>query len=277
MRVWCKEEFKIGQQHLEDSGIGWTKRLAWLCPTLDVTLLCEYHGEEVKTAVRASDWVELDGVVLLKRIAEYETSVESLPTPEPGKRLTVLEDATKRNVGRAVVTPFGSRSDTAPGIVTVSGMRTSEVSGVAGVFLAMETTASRRHALPIVPLDELARWSTKQANELLKVCSADLTEQIAPIISSLLGDIGEFKVRDYHGARQSIAEIAQRKDLPDELLIVDPTFSFSGTRKPGAMAYIISTQFHIPLRGLGTRDVWPPLSLSQPDGRAQLAERRPAS
>ena len=185
---------------------------------------------------------------------------------------TVLEDAAKAgNVGRAVVTPFGSRSDTAPGIVTVSGMRTSEVSGVAGVFLATETTASRRHALPIVPLDELARWSTKQANELLKVCSADLTEQIAPIISSLLGDIGEFKVRDYHGARQSIAEIAQRKDLPDELLIVDPTFSFSGTRKPGAMAYIISTQFHIPLRGLVTRDVWPPLSLSQPDGRARLA------
>jgi hypothetical protein len=32
-----------------------------------------------------------------------------------------------------------------------------------------------------------------------------------------------------------------------------------------------STQFHIPLRGLGTRDVWPPLSLSQPDGRARLA------
>jgi len=274
VRVWCSEEFMLRRRRLENSANGWTKRLAWLCPTLDVTLFCQYYGEEIKTSVTGSDWVEMEGKELLKRLSEYEGSVEGLPIPEPGKRLTLLREPTGQVAGRALVTPSGSRTDETPGVVTVGGMRTSEVSGIAGVLLAKSTTASRKHALPVVPLEELARWATNQANDLLEVGSERLSAQIASIITTLGGDISHFKFGDNNGARWSIGEIAQRKDLPDEMLIVDPTL-ISNNPKPGPLIFFIDTSFRALLSGPGPRDVWPPLSLAQPDGRARLA-RTPA-
>jgi hypothetical protein len=48
VRVWYNKEFELGRRHLEDSAKGWTKRLAWLCPTLDVTL-----GDTTKRKLRS--------------------------------------------------------------------------------------------------------------------------------------------------------------------------------------------------------------------------------
>jgi hypothetical protein len=275
VRVWCKQDLKLGEHRLEDSAKGWTKRLAWLCPALDVTLLLRYHNEDVKTSVSGSDWVSMDGYELLKRLAEFEESVDSLPIPEPGKRLTPLRDNDNHVVGRALVTPFGSRSEPTPGVVTVGGMRTSEVNGIGGIFIGKSTTASRKHALPIVPLDELGQWATSQAKDFLQVRFNRLSEQIVPVITALGGDISDFKIGDNKGNQLSISEIAQCKDLPDEILIVEPMTAYSNNRQPSPLLFFCGTTFFRILNGPGPRDVWPPLSLAHPDGRARLA-RTPA-
>jgi hypothetical protein len=219
----------------------------------------------------------MEGRELLKRLSEYEGSVEGLPIPEPGKRLTLLHNETGQVVGRALVTPFGSRSEASPGVITVGGMRTSEVNGMAGVFLAKSTTASLKHAMPVVPLDELARWATDQANALLKVVSRDLdlSAEIASICAAVGADISSFKVRNNNRTLWSIGEIAQLKELPDTILVVHPNILYSHKFKPGPLAFFIDTTFRAILIGPGPRGVWPPLSIAQPDGRARLA-RTPA-
>ena len=273
VRVWCNlDEWRLPQPkpNNDKSAVGWTKRLAWLCPTLDVTLLCQQHLA-AKTAVVASDWVEMDGYELLRRTFEYEEGVQSLPISDRAEPLTLLRDGEGQPVGRALITLSQPRSDISPGVVTVGGMRISQIQNVAGILLGKNTTASRRHAVPVVPLDELKRWATRQANILLEFGNehqVEGIEDIAAIVTALNGDISQFQVR-VNGVLESIEEIRRRKDLPNEVVIVDKNTSIR-IDADGPLVFVVEAQFRPLLSGPGPRDVWPPLSPVWPDGRARL-------
>jgi hypothetical protein len=125
VRLWCNADVRLPQPKLtypyNDLADGWTKRLAWLCPALDVTLRCQHRDEAAKTAVTASDWVRMDGYDLLKRTFEHEDNVQSLLIPDPEKPLILLRNTNGEVVGRGLLTPVQPRSDISPGVVTVGG------------------------------------------------------------------------------------------------------------------------------------------------------------
>jgi hypothetical protein len=149
-------------------------------------------------------------------------------------------------------------------------MRTSEIDRIAGVFLGKSTTASRRHALPIIPIESLASWATTQAEQLLPVADEHLKSEISSIVSALGGEVAGFYVNNSQRTDWSIRELAQCRTLPTKILIVDPSIQSHETDWK-QLTFFVQTRFHPILAGPSQREVWPPLSLSQGDGRARLS------
>jgi hypothetical protein len=138
----------------------------WLCPTLGVDLFCGDPGKEPRQVLSASDWTSLSGRDLVARILP-SAGAELLSLAE---NLRPLWGASGELVGRAYVFEENSR-EASPmtfkignaGIVTVGGLRSNSLSGIAGVLVGKPMRAARDFALPLVEKEEVKRWATEQA------------------------------------------------------------------------------------------------------------------
>jgi hypothetical protein len=138
---------------------------AWLCPCLDVHLHVETPDGKRRTAVRASDWLELEGTELLRRIEGIESAQGEPPDDlaRLGKFLRVMRGPNGTIFGRACLAYNAGRQ---LGVISAGGLRASPMVEIAGVLLGTPMRAIRDSATPLMPPEVLAQWASEQAQLL---------------------------------------------------------------------------------------------------------------
>ncbi len=161
---------------------------AWLCPALDVDLHVQEAGETKRLAVRARDWLELDGVELLKRASVPGRRLPDEATLEANARqLRIIRNADNEPIGRLCAARgrrWGYRNRPL-GILTAHGLRVRSSWWVAGVLAGAVTRAARDEAIPLIGDEESARWASEQAQLLSSSHKADYTPTLVYLASML--------------------------------------------------------------------------------------------
>lgn len=232
VRVWLKDEAR-SEHGLFASIFGAEKRndrtlaelCGWLCPTLDVDLFCqETEKEQRQQVLSASDWTRLSGRDLVARILPSAGS-EIL---DLAVNLRPLTGPSGEVIGRAYI--FEEQSnDISPttvkignaGLVTVGGLRSNSVDGIAGVLLGRPMRAARDFALPLVEQVEVKRWAEEQADLLRKSFDDPyLLSRYATIVRGCTANPEPLPVALGQRGWMTIREISEWRDCPEEILLV---------------------------------------------------------
>jgi histidine kinase/DNA gyrase B/HSP90-like ATPase len=171
---------------------------SWLCPALAVDLWVK--GAAREPVIRAGDWLDVKGGELLDRISGglRETRADEGHLGMVAENLELVRDPDGTVVGRAALLPLdhpGSFRLHGNAVVTVGGMRSMNLTNVAGVLVGEPITVTRDEARPIAAPEALADWATRQGEIALgtKLEEAVLAE-LADFIFACEGDIGELPV-----------------------------------------------------------------------------------
>jgi hypothetical protein len=169
VRVWFKEPMNAGHltvSPIKNKALPLPDTCAWLCPCLDVHLRVETPDGKRRTAVRASDWQNLDGAELLRRI-EGRLPVQDAPPSEElerlGQRLRLVRGPDGTVFGRACVAFDAGCS---LGLISAGGLRACVMKEIAGVLVGAPARAIRDAAIPLLPPKVLAQWASEQAQLL---------------------------------------------------------------------------------------------------------------
>ncbi|MCY3868923.1 MAG: ATP-binding protein [Gemmatimonadetes bacterium] len=202
-----------------------------LCPALEVDLFVEEDGVS-QQVIRGGDWQTLDAFEFLKRIpvldSERNFSHEDVDVfrRKAADNLRCLRDRSGNIIGRALVT-VGFAGHIEPyidlsGIVTIGGLKSCTLSGIAGVLVGMPLRASRDVAKPIVETDELKRWAQEQSTLVPSLWEEEKTQAAcAQYIRLCGGDTENLPICLNKGNWYSATQIRSRKDLPHQVVLVD--------------------------------------------------------
>jgi hypothetical protein len=207
-----------------------------LCPSLDVNVNVQ-EGGEIKRAVASSDWIEGDGFQLLIRAYdEYTPRFDSYDVKSFVKfiaraalNMRLLIDENGEKIGRACVAlpQFGfsgpAHAPKISGAVTVGGLLSCRLAGIAGVLAGTSRHVSRNVAVPLVSRERLAAWATEQADLVPNLYDeADAQAACGEIIRLCGGSTKNLPIAIYQDAWVSYVDVSQNQDLPDEILLLDP-------------------------------------------------------
>lgn len=240
VRVWLRTPAKDGllarHGRLPPSTM---KRLCQkLCPSLDVNVNVQ-DGSEAKPVITSSDWIEGDGLELLVRAYDEDTpSFDRYDVKEfkkflsrAAQNLRLIVDEKGEKIGRACVAlpQFGFagsiRSPKISGAVTVGGLLSCRLAGIAGILAGTSVHVSRNAAVPLVAKETLAEWATEQADLIPQLYEqADAQAACGEIIRLCGGSTKNLPVAIYQDAWVSYVDLAQNKNLPDEILLLDPFY-----------------------------------------------------
>jgi Histidine kinase-, DNA gyrase B-, and HSP90-like ATPase len=197
---------------------------AWLCPTLDVDITVRAHGE-TRQVVKANDWHELSPSDLRARLGDKEADSEETLL-ELDECVRPLNDPGGALVGRAVVNlgRYRHRRDTShhwPGVVSIGGLRSTSLSSLGGVFVGRSERAARDVGVPVVTLEELARWAEEQAVLLRALTKSPAEEkEIASVVTRLGGDTKDLKIAETLSGWVSAKELIGWAERHQQIVIV---------------------------------------------------------
>jgi hypothetical protein len=136
--------------------------VASLCPSIDVNVCVEEEGKRV-TAVAANDWLnEQAGKIILRASGDFDNWDEHNFNLVQALLRDLKEPEGEEIYGRACICPISGYF--APsGVVTVGGLRASEVFCILGVLKGEAQTVARNQAMPTVTASVLRDWATEQA------------------------------------------------------------------------------------------------------------------
>lgn len=248
VRVWLNDDpfsfhgifnsFDTEKQNLEEI-------CAWLCPSLDVNLHVQHDSENPKLVITGSDWVEISGLELLKRVRGHK----ELNTNRPKQRrkinrkdeglekerlsniinslaqnLRVVKDSSGAIIGRACISARNADMDyhiNDRGVVTVGGFRTTDLTGISGILIGTSQNAARDIAVPVIDTRALAEWATDQADLVLNVYDdLKLLEDCAQIVRLCGGDTRNLSIAYGTSGWVSAEDINVWQDIPNEILLV---------------------------------------------------------
>jgi hypothetical protein len=180
IRVWLSDNI-ILEKLLEKEGktknkITSAELLETLCPSIDCDVCLEEKGIE-KRIIQANDWKTIAPVTLIKRLIGNSnwrdlTKAQKQLLTEISKNMELIKETDGKIVGRAFLYKeeyTHKESFLLNGLVTVGGIRTSELSGIIGILIGISGRASRDIGVPIITPEKLSEWSINQANLLSKL------------------------------------------------------------------------------------------------------------
>lgn len=211
-----------------------------ICPAIDVDLSVSVDGRK-KAVICANDWIEVDGLELLKRmrVADFEVDDDEMPflkedlIAKLSKNLRLLINPDGSVVGRACIVPaswYYSSRGLPGGVVTVGGLRALGMTGIAGILVGQSTRASRDFARPVVDAATLADWASQQA-ELVAGLTTDqhLLASCARTILQCGGNPTNLPIAKWKSNWVSYDEISSHTSLPNELILLN-SFEFFSIR-----------------------------------------------
>lgn len=180
IRVWLSNN-RILEKLLEKEGrrknkITTAELLETLCPSIDCNVCLEEKGI-LKSIIHANDWRTITPIRLIKRLigdSYYNelTKTQRQVITEISKNMNLIKEIDGKIVGRASLykEEFKHKERfSLNGLVTVGGLRTSELSGIIGILIGTSDRASRDIGVPIITPEKLSEWSTSQGNLLSKL------------------------------------------------------------------------------------------------------------
>jgi hypothetical protein len=200
-----------------------TRLCAALCPSIDTNLSVEDSGA-YQQVVRAGDWLEIQGDVLLARI--WALSLDAVDDRRKkllrllGDNLRILHDRESRPAGRACIVPdsIGKQFRSGyyqTGAITVGGLQAAGLAHVGGILLGTSIQAARNSADVLANGNALADWAAEQAALIVKLRVAANDLQVsAGVIWQLGAKPGSLPIARSADGWLSYADIAQWKDAP---------------------------------------------------------------
>ena len=199
-----------------------------LCPALDADLYVIDDGK-TELAIRARDWLEIDGAELLLRmdmLGEERTARVAVQKfrEKAGANLRLLEGNDGSVYGRACIsvgfTHFGSLD--LSGTVTVGGLKACGLSGITGILVGQPTRAARDGAVPTVPLAILKKWADEQANLVPKLWGKPEDQAgCAQYIRICGASTGKLPIAIFRGQWLSVEDIQNLAAPPDVAILID--------------------------------------------------------
>ena len=225
-----------------------------LCPALEVDLYVEEDGVS-QQVIRGGDWRTLDAFEFLKRIPvrdwERKFSHEDVDVfrRKAANNLRLLRDTSGNIIGRALVTAGHRESHIdLSGMVTIGGLKSSTLSGIAGVLVGVPLRASRDLAKPVVEIDELKRWAQEQSALVPSLWGEEkIQAACAQYIRQCGGDTGDLPICLNKGNWCSATQIRSRKDLSHQVVLIDNFVIDRGLEHVGAYSLndnVFVTQVH---------------------------------
>lgn len=256
-----------------------------LCPSIDVELKVGEDGD-TKVVVGPSDWKELDSKCLIERILREKGDNGSLSTEKREEFLDAasenLQEMTNEEgdtVGRAFLAisdPFRVEKlqPSMKGVVTVGGLRASEVANIIGILQGESKRVSRDVAIPLASQEELARWADEQADLVTDIYDdpSDLSK-CAQIVWMCGGTPDNLPVVRYQGEWRTYEEISTAKMDHDEIILLGELFfetAMDHDRELDLHENVLVGQFSMvphllrstvrfgrPVKGSSSGDEWP--------------------
>jgi hypothetical protein len=148
-----------------------------LCPSLEVSLSLDSASGSVPL-VGASDWLSVDGDVLLARVATQRAG-DGL-WQYLASALRTVETSDGAVVARIALDPRGNH-----GALAAGGLYVSSLSRIAGVVVAHGTDAARSSGVALLPRKEMIEWATKQVDLLTQTTNVFDQNVLAPCVAGL--------------------------------------------------------------------------------------------
>lgn len=196
-----------------------------IAPAIDVSLYVQKE-KNIQEIIEANDWKSLDGVEFLSRFdfPDYEEEYTEEQTANFMKKassnLRPLTDSSGKIVGRALITVRNNYGlSSIEGCISLGGLSSCKLSGIAGVLLGKSLRASRDYAEPIVDGEGLRKWAEEQVM-LIPELHSDEKEQAAcaEIVMQCGAHTGDLKIAKMGGDWVSACDI-QKMDIPEEVVI----------------------------------------------------------
>lgn len=247
---------------------------ARVAPSLDVNLKVNMNEKDF-SVINASDWEDGEGRILLSRLVKEENSekvdrkeIESFII-KASSNLRLLKNENNEIVGRACIAlssyPRRRReSINLGGVVTVGGLRSSSLSGIVGILTGAPERAARDEGRPFVSKEILADWASDQANLIPNLYSEPEDQaECAEIIWRCRGKTKDLPIAYFRDKWVSYNLISDCKDMPDELIMIDPITtwvlerSFNGLSLLPDIIVVSHSGLGSILHGSSSMD-WPP-------------------
>ena len=131
------------------------------------------------------------------------------------------------------------------GVLTVGGLRASNINGLLGVLVGRPLRAARDVAVPVVEDDVLAEWATEQAHIAASTWPENELIEFAIRVRALGGATGPLPIAYSSRGWQSASDIAKWEEIPAEIVLAQQ-YGFPPTGQdpsPGLLMqdYVLST------------------------------------
>ncbi len=134
---------------------------AWLAPAVDIDLYVCEGGTARQCVVKANDWLTLEAIGLLKRIAPGDFVNADDSKFGLWSYLAPLRRGDRSVAGRCAAIPTNHFFKSGRlGVGVVKGLRAGEVEGLAGIVSAQQQPdLARKTAIPDISLTDLQKWA----------------------------------------------------------------------------------------------------------------------
>lgn len=234
VRVWLSNESILEEilvmNSYRKSKKTFAELIETLCPSMDCNIVIEENNNR-QTVIRANDWKTISSIELLKRVLgrsefnDLEPKLQSL-LYEFSKDMSVIIQ-NDEVVARALIikeTPaiYVKSNRIFKGIVTVGGVRTSELWGMVGIFIGDSERAARDIGIPLVAEKLLQNWASNQAELISKMSlDTDMEMECASIIRSCGGNTKKLKIAYHNGNAINYNEIKEiMKELKSDTYVI---------------------------------------------------------
>ena len=193
------------------------------CPAVDVDLYAVENGQE-HIVVRADDWKSTESSALLCRmkpdLSDTVWSEEELTDfrQKVGQNLRLLTDDKGDVLGRACIVPESTSDEQVrlTGVITVGGLKATEMRGITGVMVGHPLRASRDAARPTASQALLRKWAEGQVELIPRLWTRpDLQASCAQYIRLFEGDTEGLPIAIFRGRWYSADELRSLSDPPD--------------------------------------------------------------
>ncbi len=266
IKVWfssSKTLHKIFEGTKRHNKLSKSELIESLCPSIDCNIYLEEKGKS-NIIIKANDWISISPLKFVKRIIG-NSAFKRLNEDEKklatniSKNLRLIKDKEQKVIGRGLIYKeeyiiYKKEEQLSfEGVVTVGGMKTSELSGILGVLIGTSHRASRDIGIPIASEETIEQWATEQS-ELLSKMQLDNEIQVAcaSVIRACGGSTGELNIVNYKTEvinYKKIKEIISASKHKQFLLISDYTvirYEKENNCKVNIFDYVFATDRGVP-------------------------------
>jgi len=198
----------------------------WLCPSIDCNLFTQEGTNAQELVIKSGDWINIDEKTLIRRIGhtpntkisddfEIRQFEEIIYTLKNNMRIVCNEK--EEPILRACIR---TSYDLPSGVVTVGGLRTSELNGIMGILVGTTTKLARDISTPIIDEVSIAKWASEQA-KLIKKPMKFSENLLAEIISSCGGDVNDLPIAYSNDGWMNYKQIVERYPLYEEIILLN--------------------------------------------------------